>query len=194
MTYDQLGSHGKWLIITSTVLASILLSGCEQDNETQSVTAPAQPQQMTQPAGVSLSPMPMQVGTPASMPENPHDKQDFAMLGDTYFQAQKYPEAIALYEKAISLNSQDVGSMNDLGLAYFYTGQSDKALASLANATTTSPEYERAWLSTGYILLSMQRYDEAVEPLQKARDLDPQGIVGQEAARFLNKIQPFLGK
>jgi Tfp pilus assembly protein PilF len=45
--------------------------------------------------------------------------------------------------------------MNELGLAYFYVGQPDKALATLANAMSASPVYKNAWLSTGYILFSL---------------------------------------
>ena len=194
MTHHNFNAAGIWHIPFCMLLLGTMLIGCEKDNETQSVVAPAQTQQTVQSSGMSLKPLRTQVGSPEAMRpteliQNSYNSQEFSNLADSYFESQRYIEAIALYEKAISLNSSDVDSMNDLGLAYFYVGQPDKALAALANATSTSPVYKHAWLSTGYILFSLQRYDEAVEPLQKARNLDPDGIVGTEAAQFLDKIR-----
>ena len=184
----------QWVKPVSLILAVALLIACEKDNETQSVVAPENSQQSIQSSGISLTPMPTQVGAPSVTPPtvpllNSDNPQEISMLADSYFESQRYTDAIALYEKAISLNPRDADSMNDLGLAYFYVGQPGKALASLSNATTADPGYQHAWLSTGYILLSLQHYDEAVAPLQKARDLDPMGAVGKEAERFLKKIQ-----
>ena len=198
MIHYKYNAPEKRYISFSILLLATILIGCEKDNQTQSVVAPAETHQTVQPSGMTLKPLRTQVGSPEAMPpteliQNAYNPQEFSNLADSYFESQRYVEAIALYEKAISLNSGDVDSMNDLGLAYFYVGQPDKALASLANATTTSPVYKHAWLSTGYILFSLQRYDEAVEPLQKARDLDPNGIVGAEAAQFLNKIRQIKG-
>jgi tetratricopeptide (TPR) repeat protein len=190
MIYTKLPAIIKLTLSAGMLLAAITLASCEKGAETQSATPPVQPQATIQPTYVPLTPMPTQ-GSPsqAALLTDPHQPQELAKLGDSYFEAQQYQKAISVYEKAIAVNSQDVDSMNDLGLAYFYSGNPDRALAVLANATSTKPDYNRAWLSTGYILLSQGRYNEAVSPLQKATELDPQGTVGKEAENFLRKIE-----
>jgi tetratricopeptide (TPR) repeat protein len=125
----------------------------------------------------------------AALFDDPENPQLLAALGDSYFEAQRFQEAIPVYEKVLKINEKDVDTLNDLGLAYFYTGNPDSALSTLNKATSSAPDYKFAWLSTGYILVSLGRYDEAVAPLTKAKELDPAGTVGKEAANFLNKIE-----
>jgi hypothetical protein len=52
-------------------------------------------------------------------------------------------------------------------------------------ATTTDPNYVHAWLSTGYVMVSTGRYQEAVAPLNKVKELDSTGTLALEADKFL---------
>src|SRR5262245_22383268 len=50
-------------------------------------------------------------------------------LGNLYFDAERYPDAIKWYAEAVKLQPNDVNISTDLGVSYYYTNQPDKALA-----------------------------------------------------------------
>ena len=50
-------------------------------------------------------------------------------LGNLYFDAERYDDAIAWYEQAVKLQPNDENLSTDLGVCYYYTNQPDKALA-----------------------------------------------------------------
>lgn len=190
MTNRRIHSIGKWSALSGALFAAIILSGCEGGNEASSTMAPAPAQQSASLPHTDVMSKPTRIEmVKAALSEDPGNRQLLVALGDAYFEAQRFQEAIPVYEKAMKTDGKDVDTLNDLGLAYFYAGNSDAALTTLAMATNSSPDYKFAWLSTGYILVSLERYDEAVTPLRKARELDPNGTVGMEADNFLKKIE-----
>jgi len=192
MINRRLHTIGKLSALSGALVTAIILSGCEGGNEANSTMAPA-PAQQSVPASAPhpdvMSKSAQIEAVKAALFDDPENPQLLAALGDSYFEAQRFQEAIPVYEKAIKANAKDVDTLNDLALAYFYTGNPDAALTTLEKATGSVPEYKFAWLSTGYILISIGRYDEAIPPLHKAKELDPSGTVGIEADNFLKKIE-----
>ena len=55
--------------------------------------------------------------------------QPRVQLGNLYFDAERYDEAITWYSEALKLAPNDVNVSTDLGVCYYYTNQPDKALA-----------------------------------------------------------------
>lgn len=53
------------------------------------------------------------------------DPQSLASLGDEYFESSNYKQANEIYKKALEINPNDIDTLNDLGLAYHYTGNSE---------------------------------------------------------------------
>ena len=190
MINRRLHTIGKLSALSGALFAAIILSGCEGGNEASSTMAPAPAQQSApSPHPDAMSKSAQIEAVKAALFDDPENPQLLAALGDSYFEAQRFQEAIPVYEKAVKANAKDVDTLNDLALAYFYTGNPDAALTTLTKATSSMPDYKFAWLSTGYILISIGRYDEAVTPLRKAKELDPIGTVGMEADNFLKKIE-----
>ena len=115
------------------------------------------------------------------------DPLSLARLGDEYFESSNYKQAIEIYKKALEINPNDIDTLNDLGLAYHYTGNSDLAEEALIKGTQTDPGFQRIWLSLGYVLKSVGKNEEAISVLQKTVELDPGSEVGQEAIRMLGQ-------
>jgi len=126
--------------------------------------------------------------------DEPQNFQLIAALGDAYFEAGRYVQAIDIYNKALAVNSSDPDCLNDLALSYFYTGNTDKAIESVNKATTADPAYTHAWLTKGFILLSVGRQEEAVAPLMKVKELDMGGGLSMEADSFLGQIEQMKGQ
>ena len=111
--------------------------------------------------------------------------ESLALLGDKYFENNRFEQAIAIYERVLELNPKDVDTYNDMGLALHYAGRSDSAVEMLRKGTEVMPSYQRVWLSLGFVLTSTGKKEEAKTALKKAMELDPNTDMGQEAKRML---------
>jgi tetratricopeptide (TPR) repeat protein len=116
------------------------------------------------------------------------NSQSLARLGDDFFENRNYKQAIEIYKKVLEIAPNDTDTFNDLGLAYHYTGNSYLAEEALMKGIGTNPEYQRIWLSLGYVLMSVGKSDQARPVLQKVLDMDPDNEIGQEAIKMLGQL------
>jgi tetratricopeptide (TPR) repeat protein len=116
------------------------------------------------------------------------DPQALARLGDQYFESNNFNQAIELYKKTLEIDPNDIDTINDLGLAYHYTGNSDLAEETLIKGAESAPGFQRIWLSLGYILMSIGKNEEATAILQKTVEMAPDNEIGQEAMRLLSQL------
>jgi Flp pilus assembly protein TadD len=101
------------------------------------------------------------------------------------FGERRYLESIAVYRRILELAPDDAESANDLGLALFYTGDSQGSLAVLRRGAAVKPGLQRIWLTLGFVTLQSGDAAGAREPLARAMELGADNSVGQEAARLL---------
>jgi tetratricopeptide (TPR) repeat protein len=111
-----------------------------------------------------------------------------ALIGeraDRLLAERRYLEAIPLYRRVLELTPDDVETYNDLGLALHYAGDSSGALEVLRAGAAGAPDFQRIWLTLGFVSLQVQDSAAARVALTRARDLGPDNSVGQEAERLL---------
>ena len=116
---------------------------------------------------------------------NPTDFATLSALGDTYFESAQYVEAFQTYDKALAVNPKCADCYNDRGLSLYYIGDPTSALESFDKAIALDPGFTHAWLSKGFVLISEGRYQEAVVPLNKVKELDTSGVLALQADKFL---------
>ena len=119
---------------------------------------------------------------------NPMDFEALSALADMYFESSQYVEAFQTYDKAIAVNPMCADCYNDRGLSLFYLGDATSALESFDKAVALNPAFTHAWLSKGVVLVSEGRYQEAIVPLNKVKELDTTGGLAAEADKFLALI------
>jgi len=175
--------HRPTLALLATTL---FILGCEGENT--GVSAPTPQTQLSMQATMPNQDAAIEM-LKVRLFDDPDNDGLLAALGDAYFEQRRFEEAIPVYERAITFNPKNFDALNDLGLAYHYTGNTNAALEALDRSTAANPSYKFARLSKGYILLSQGRYEEAEAPLRKAQELDPNGGVGAEATRMLQKVE-----
>jgi len=117
--------------------------------------------------------------------DNPEDFNTLSALGDLYFESGQYVEAIQTYDRALAVNPICADCWNDKGLAYFYTGDATSAHDSFDKAIAIAPEFPNVWLSKGFVLVSEGRFQEAIVPLNKVKELDTTGRLSMTADKFL---------
>ena len=147
---------------------------------TPHASAPVKPR----PAAIALADDP---GIPTAVVEG--NPVLLAQQADELFSQGRYAEAIPVYQRVLVLAPTDLDAHNDLGLALHYSGQTQAALDVLARGTTMDPKFQRIWLTYGFVLTKTGDTATATSALTKARDLDPNNGVGQEAARLLGIIR-----
>jgi Flp pilus assembly protein TadD len=108
-----------------------------------------------------------------------------AQQADDLFVQGRYGEAIPLYRRILELSPDEVDAFNDLGLALFYTGDNPGALTILAQGTAKGPQFQRIWLTYGFVQFKTGEAAGAVAALTRARDLGPETGPGKEAVRLL---------
>ena len=166
--------------------ATFFLLGCEGGNN--GTSAPVQQAQPSMQASMPNQDTAIEM-LKIRLFDDPENGELLAKLGDAYFEQRRFDEAIPIYERAVLFNPKDHDALNDLGLSYHYTGNTEAALTALDKSAAANPNYKFARLSKGYILLSLGRYDEAEAPLRKAQELDPNGGVGEEAGKMLMQVE-----
>lgn len=181
-------SYKKWLIVaiaalTGGIIAVSFMTGTSSRQE------PAQREsQSPVPPGPLLDSAARRVIPLDELDVDKNDSRALAGLGDQYFEGGNYEQAIVIYQKVLELDPADVDTYNDLGLAFYYTGNANIALATLEQGTQIGPSFQRIWLSLGFVRMNAGSLEGAKEALGKAAGLDPDSEVGQEAKRLLGLL------
>ena len=64
----------------------------------------------------------------ATIAKNASDVESRVQLGDLYFDAERFADATRWYEDALKIDPKHVNASTDLGIAYYYMNQPDRAL------------------------------------------------------------------
>jgi cytochrome c-type biogenesis protein CcmH/NrfG len=122
--------------------------------------------------------------------QNPKDAQPRVQLGNMYFDAEQYPQAISWYEQAMQLNPKDPNASTDLGVAYYYTNQPDRAIAQFNHSLSVDPAHVKTLLNLGIVrAFGKQDLQGAADAWQKVVALAPDSPEGQAAKKGLEGLQ-----
>jgi len=111
-------------------------------------------------------------------------------LGNLYFDAERYDDAIKWYVDAVKLAPNDVNASTDLGVSYYYTNQPDKALEQFAQSLKIDPKHGKTLLNVGIVkAFGKQDLAGATEAWQEVLKLAPDSPEGQAAKRALDSLQ-----
>jgi tetratricopeptide (TPR) repeat protein len=88
------------------------------------------------------------VGAASSAPDDPAPR---VQLGNLYFDAERYTDAVEWYEQALRLKPSDANVSTDLGVAYYYTDQPDKAIAQFERSLKADPKHTKTMLNMGIV-------------------------------------------
>ncbi len=148
--------------------------------------APSTPPIATAAPAPGLSPWPnVALTLPSDAPPASDDPQSIAREADELFAAKQYDRAAALYERLIALDATNVGLYNNLGLTLHYLGRSNDALERLAAGAALDPQYQRIWLTTGFVNLQLGATEAARAALQKAASVGSDAGIRDSAEKML---------
>ena len=121
---------------------------------------------------------------------DPKNVESRVNLGNLYFDAERFPEAIQWYEAAFALNPNDPNVSTDLGVSYYYLGQPDQALAAFERSLKIDPKHTKTWLNLGVVrAFGKQDLAGAVAAWEEVIRIAPDSQEGQTARRFVDNMR-----
>jgi len=103
------------------------------------------PEQLKRMADAQAAPLLLQLKT------DPNNAQLLASVGNLYYDAQQYRDAIAYYQRALNLEPRNADVRTDMGTAYFYLGDPDRALSEFDTALKSSPDHANTLFNMGMV-------------------------------------------
>lgn len=153
----------------------------------QAAAAPAQPAPGQPPRALDEARVTQLSGKASAEPQNAAVRTE---LGNVYFDADRFEDAIRWYEEALRLNPNDPDVSTDLGIAFYYTNQADRALAQFAHSLSVNPAHTKTLLNQGIVLaFAKQDLDAAAKSWERVVQLAPESSEGQAARRALDGLR-----
>jgi len=125
----------------------------------------------------------------ATVKGNPKDVSAVVQLANVYFDAERWPDAISWYERALALDPKDPDVSTDLGVSYYYTNRTEEALTRFEESLKINPKHTKTLLNKGIVLaFGKEDLKGAAVEWQKVVDIAPGSPEGEAARRALEGV------
>lgn len=126
--------------------------------------------------------------------ENPRDASVRIELGNVYFDAERFEDAVKWYEQALELDPKNVNASTDLGIGYYYLNQPDRALSQFERSLAIDPLHTKTLLNIGIVrAYGKDDLDGAARAWQRVVEIapdTPEGRVAQQALQAVKGAHP----
>jgi tetratricopeptide (TPR) repeat protein len=121
---------------------------------------------------------------------NPSDVETRVQLGNLYFDAERYPDAMQWYQAALKVDPKNVNASTDLGIAYYYSNQPDQALAQFERSLAIDPKHSKTLLNVGIVrAFGKSDLDGAEKAWQRVLDIAPDSPEAALAKKGLDGLR-----
>src|SRR5260221_9780748 len=129
--------------------------------------------------------------------QNPADAVTRVQLGNLYFDAGGFQDAVEWYQAAWKIHPKDVDVSTDLGISYYYMNQPDRALAQFDRSLGIDPGHAKTLLNIGIVrAFGKQDLKGAADVWQKVLVVAPSSEEARAARQALDGLRsahPDLG-
>lgn len=84
--------------------------------------------------------------------QNPNDFDSLVKLGNVYYDGQQYQKSIPYYERALAIHPENPDVRTDMGTAYWYSGDPDKAIAAMQTSLKYRAGHPQTLFNLGWVL------------------------------------------
>jgi tetratricopeptide (TPR) repeat protein len=120
---------------------------------------------------------------------DPDNASATLQLANTYFDAERWNDAIQWYERTVKLEPSNVDANTDLGVAYYYVNRTNEALTTFERSLKLNPRHTKTLLNKGIVLaFGKEDLKAASEEWKKVVELAPDSPEGQAARRALEGV------
>lgn len=147
-------------IVVALVLGGLggyLLRGSSTPTESSSVASTSTPS-LPPPAFTGSSqqpaPNPEVSALQQRLDANPKDVAALIELGNISFDASRWPDAIGYYTRALNQTPGNPDVRTNMGIAYYYSGDADRALKEFAQALKDDPRHAQTLFNVGIVKMN----------------------------------------
>ncbi|MEM9922489.1 MAG: tetratricopeptide repeat protein [Cyanobacteria bacterium P01_D01_bin.50] len=97
---------------------------------------------------------------------------DLYKKANTFYELQRYEEALSNYQQAIEIKPEYAPAWNGQAKVLYELNSYQKALSAYDTAIQIEPGYQDSWSGRGFVLNKLQRYQEAIASFDKALKLE----------------------
>ena len=101
------------------------------------------------------------------------ENTDWAALGDSLLDEEKYEDAIKAYEKSVETNPDDYQSWYNKGDAHLSLDQNDEAIKANQKVIELVPDFIDGWNNLSVAYRNLGKYKEAIVFCEKTLELNP---------------------
>jgi cytochrome c-type biogenesis protein CcmH/NrfG len=83
--------------------------------------------------------------------KDPNDFDSLVNLGNLYYDGKQFPAAIQCYQRALVIHPDNPDVRTDMGTAYWYTGNAEKALAAMEASLRYRPGHPQTLFNLGWV-------------------------------------------
>ena len=83
--------------------------------------------------------------------KDPNDYNSLVKLGDLFYDGQQFSSAIQYYQKALAIHPDNPDVRTDMGTAYWYSGDADRAVAELQTSLKYRPGHPQTLFNLGWV-------------------------------------------
>jgi tetratricopeptide (TPR) repeat protein len=131
----------------------------------------------------------------AAADRSPSDADARVQLGNLYFDAERYDDAVRWYEDALRVDPKNVNASTDLGIAYYYSNQPDRALAQFDKSLELDPKHTKTLLNIGIVrAFGKQDLDGAEKAWQRVLEVAPDSPEAAIAKKGLDGLRAAHGQ
>ena len=121
---------------------------------------------------------------------DPKNVEARTQLANTYFDGERYQDAIKWYEEALRLDPKNVNVSTDLGVSYYYMNQPDRALKQFDVSLSIDPRHTKTLLNQGIVLaFGKKDLQAATNSWKRVVEIAPTSPEGQAARRALESLR-----
>lgn len=124
----------------------------------------------------------------ARVAKNPRDIAALVELGNLYFDASKFDQAITYYKRALALDPTNPDVRNDQAAALHATGHDLDALREVNHVLAERPNFPQALFNRGIILGSMGRRSDAVVAYREFLRVAPKNDHAADAQAAIKEL------
>lgn len=124
----------------------------------------------------------------AAAEANPKDAAILSMLGNSYYDLKRYPEAVEAYGRALAIKPDDANVRVDYGTALFYSGRASEAKQAFEAVISKNPDHLQAHLNLGVVHRSEGKDAAARIEWTKAQLLAPDATTRQHITQLLDGL------